>query len=71
MPTAMSRNAKHAKEYRQTLEDVRERLLPLKLPVVMGLPFGHIPLNATLPFGVRATIDAVNGDLLIAEPAVT
>jgi muramoyltetrapeptide carboxypeptidase len=63
--------AKGAKEYRQTLEDVcRERLLPLKVPMVMGLPFGHIPLNATLPVGARATLDAVKGDLLITEPAV-
>ena len=63
--------ATHAKEYRQTLGDVfRERLLPLKVPVVTGLPFGHIPLNATLPVGVRATLDAVKGDLTIDEPAV-
>jgi muramoyltetrapeptide carboxypeptidase len=64
--------AKGAKEYRQTLEDVfKERLLPLKVPIVAGLPFGHIPLNATLPVGVRATLDAVKGDLTIDEPAVT
>ena len=63
--------ARNAKEYRQTLEDVfRERLLPLKVPVVSGLPFGHIPLNATLPIGVRATLDALKGNLVIAEPAV-
>jgi muramoyltetrapeptide carboxypeptidase len=63
--------AKRAKEYRQTLEDVfRERLLPLKVPIVAGLPFGHIPLNATLPVGVQTTLDAVQGDLLITEPAV-
>jgi muramoyltetrapeptide carboxypeptidase len=63
--------AKGAKEYRQTLEDVfKERLLPLKVPIVAGLPFGHIPLNATLPVGVRATLDAVKGDLTIDEPAV-
>ena len=63
--------AKSAKEYRQTLEDVfKERLLPLRVPIVAGLPFGHIPLNATLPVGVRATLDAVRGDLLITEPAV-
>jgi muramoyltetrapeptide carboxypeptidase len=63
--------AKHSKEYRQSLEDVfRERLLPLKVPVVAGLPFGHIPLNATLPVGVRVTLDANKGDLLITEPAV-
>jgi muramoyltetrapeptide carboxypeptidase len=64
-------NAKRSKEYRQTLEDVfRERLLPLKVPVVAGLPFGHIPLNATLPVGVRVTLDAVKGDLTIDEPVV-
>ena len=48
----------------------RERLLPLKVPVVAGLPFGHIPLNATLPVGVRATLDAVKGDLIITDAAV-
>jgi muramoyltetrapeptide carboxypeptidase len=63
--------ARYAREYRQTLEDVfKERLLPLKVPVVSGLPFGHIPRNATLPVGVRATLDAVKGDLIITEPAV-
>src|SRR2546430_13108712 len=63
--------AKRAREYRQTVEDVlTERLLPLKVPVVIGLPFGHIALNATLPIGVRATLDAVKGDLTITEPAV-
>lgn len=64
--------ARLAKEYRQSLEDVfRERLLPLKVPLVAGLPFGHIPLNATLPVGVGATLDANKGDLLITEPAVS
>lgn len=63
--------AKKAREYRQTLEDVfQERLQPLKVPIVAGLPFGHIPLNATLPIGVRAVLDAVKGDLIIDEPAV-
>jgi muramoyltetrapeptide carboxypeptidase len=63
--------AKGAKEYRQTLEDVfNERLLTLKVPIVAGLPFGHTLLNATLPVGVRATLDAIKGDLTIDEPAV-
>jgi muramoyltetrapeptide carboxypeptidase len=63
--------AKHAKEYRQTLADVlKERLLPLKVPVVTGLPFGHVPLNATLPVGARVLLDADGGDLVVAEPAV-
>ena len=61
-----------AREFRQTLDDVlRERLLPLKIPVVTGLPFGHVRDNATLPFGVRATLDARQGDLVIEAAAVT
>ena len=60
-----------AGEYRQTVEDVlRERLRPLKVPVVIGLPFGHVPHNATLPVGGRATLDADNGDLIITRAAV-
>ncbi|HWI56850.1 MAG TPA: LD-carboxypeptidase, partial [Bacillota bacterium] len=63
--------AKQAKEYRQTLQDVfKERLLPLKVPIVTDLPFGHIPHNATLPIGLRVTLDGRNGDLLITEAAV-
>lgn len=58
--------AKTAKEYRQTLEEVfQERLLPLKIPVVTGLPFGHVPHNATLPVGVNATLDARRAAALI------
>jgi muramoyltetrapeptide carboxypeptidase len=63
--------AKKSKEYRQTLADVfKERLLPLKVPIVINLPFGHIPLNATLPVGARAKLDAVKGDLVITEGVV-
>lgn len=63
--------ARQAKEYRQTLDDVlRDRLLPLKVPVVAGLPFGHVRLNATLPVGVRARLDGDAGDLSILAPAV-
>ncbi len=59
-------------EYRQSLEDVfRDRLLPLQVPIVSGLPFGHIRENATLPLGVQAVLDANRGDLVIAETAVT
>ena len=63
--------AKGCKEYRQTVEDVfKERLAPLKIPVVLGLPFGHVPINAMLPVGVKATLDGIKGDLLIEESAV-
>jgi muramoyltetrapeptide carboxypeptidase len=64
--------AKRGTEYRQTVEDVlRERLLPLNKPVVMGLPFGHVRHNATLPIGISATLDGQRGDILITEAAVT
>jgi len=58
-------------EYRQSVEDVlRERLRPLKVPVVIGLPFGHVPHNVTLPIGGHALLDGRVGDLEITEPAV-
>lgn len=57
--------------FQQSLEDVlRDRLLPLGIPVVMNLPFGHVRDNATLPMGLQATLDAENGDLIINEGAV-
>lgn len=65
------RTRKRAGEYRQSSADVlEERLRSLGVPVVTGLPFGHQPLNATLPVGVRARLDANRGDLVITEAAV-
>lgn len=59
------------KEYRQSQLDVlRERLRPLRVPVVVGLPFGHVPHNATLPVGIRVTLDANRGRLLRDQAAV-
>jgi muramoyltetrapeptide carboxypeptidase len=64
--------SKRTKEYRQTLLEVfAERLLPLKVPVVCGLPFGHVPNNATLPVGARANLDANAGELSIIEAVVS
>jgi len=58
-------------EYLQTLGDVlAERLQPLGVPVVTGLPFGHVPWNATLPVGLTARLDADQGDLVLTEAAV-
>lgn len=63
--------AKQTREYRQTLEDVfRERLLPLKIPLLMNLPFGHVPHNATLPVGAQVTLDATNGRMIVGEASV-
>jgi muramoyltetrapeptide carboxypeptidase len=64
--------AAKSREYRQTVDDVlTERLLPLKVPIIAGLPFGHVRYNATLPVGVRARLDANHGDLSIIEAAVS
>lgn len=45
-------------------------LLPLGVPAVVGLPFGHIDEQWTLPLGVRARLDAGQATLEILEPAV-
>ena len=64
-------DAKPGGEYRQSAADVvKERLSSLRVPVVAGLPFGHVPLNATIPVGVRARLDGRRGDLIITESAV-
>jgi muramoyltetrapeptide carboxypeptidase len=63
--------AASAGEFRQSTEDVlRERLRPLGVPVVIGLPFGHVDFNATRPLGVRAKLDGRRKDLVITESAV-
>ncbi|HXT11816.1 MAG TPA: LD-carboxypeptidase [Candidatus Angelobacter sp.] len=59
-------------EYRQSAADVMaERLQSLGVPVVMGLPFGHVEFNATIPVGAHARLDGDNGDLIILEAAVS
>jgi muramoyltetrapeptide carboxypeptidase len=64
-------NAKPDGEYRQSGADViAERLSSLRVPVVAGLLFGHVDLNAILPIGAMAKLDGDNGDLIITEAAV-
>jgi muramoyltetrapeptide carboxypeptidase len=60
-----------ADDYEQIMDDVlADRLRPLGIPVMSGLPFGHIKDLATLPIGVTASMDTKTGDLLIEEAAV-
>lgn len=64
--------ARRSREFRQTLADVlHDRLWPLRVPVLTGLPFGHVAVNATLPIGVPARLDGRAGDLIIAASAVS
>ncbi len=65
-------DAKPGGEYRQSGTDVvKERLSSLRVPIVTGLPFGHVDLNATIPVGVMARLDGKHGDLVITESAVS
>jgi muramoyltetrapeptide carboxypeptidase len=52
------------------LEVVEEAVRPLGVPLVAGLPFGHVRANATWPMGVRAELDGECGELRILEHGV-
>lgn len=57
--------------YEQTMDDIfNEHLRDLGIPVMSGLPFGHIKDLGTLPIGVIAAMDTRTGELAIEEPAV-
>ncbi len=59
-----------ANENDRPLEDVlREFADRFGVPAVLGLPVGHIDAQWTVPFGVRARLDAGGGRLEILEPA--
>ncbi len=45
-------------------------LAPLGVPVGYGFPIGHIDAQWTLPLGIRARLDADNGELELLESAV-
>ena len=51
-------------------ELLNQYLAPLGIPVALGLPFGHIDAQWTLPLGVRARFDADQGTIELLEPAV-
>jgi muramoyltetrapeptide carboxypeptidase len=55
----------------RTIEDVlEERLEPLGVPVIYGLPLGHTKHLAALPLGVTCTLDADAKTLTVDEPAL-
>ena len=49
---------------------LREYLGALKVPVLMGFPVGHTPLNATLPHGGLVELDADAGIMRVLENPV-
>ena len=51
-----------------TLEEILlERLTPLGIPIVRGLPVGHGRPNLALPLGVRARLDGTTGVLTLRQ----
>jgi muramoyltetrapeptide carboxypeptidase len=55
----------------RSIEDVlEEHLEPLGVPVLYKLPLGHGKHLATLPLGVRCTLDADRRTLTVDEPAL-
>lgn len=46
-----------------------EHLASIGIPVFCGLPYGHFPQRLTLPFGVRAKMDADRGTITLLESA--
>jgi len=55
-----------------SLEQVFEqRLASLGIPVVYGLPFGHVRSKLTMPLGVQAELDATSKTIRILEPAIS
>ncbi|HEU4912121.1 MAG TPA: LD-carboxypeptidase, partial [Actinomycetes bacterium] len=52
------------------LETVVERLAPLGVPLVSGLPFGHGVPQLTVPLGAAAELDTAAGTLTVRQPAL-
>jgi muramoyltetrapeptide carboxypeptidase len=52
-------------------EVIEELVRPLGVPLVQGLPFGHVRANLAWPFGARAELDAERGELRILEHGVS
>lgn len=51
-------------------EVLYDRLYSLGIPVIYGLSFGHIVNKFTLPFGIRARLDAERQTMTLLEKAV-
>ena len=50
---------------------LREYFLPLRVPVMTGFPFGHIPAKVTLPFGARVKLDTKKRQLTVLQAVVS
>jgi muramoyltetrapeptide carboxypeptidase len=46
---------------------LRDRLVPLGVPTITGVDFGHTPTTISVPLGVRAALDADAGALTVED----
>ncbi|RPI67229.1 MAG: LD-carboxypeptidase [Ignavibacteriae bacterium] len=51
-------------------EVIQERTKDLGIPVVYGLPFGHVKSKLTIPLGIEAELDATSKTLRLLQPSV-
>lgn len=57
--------------YSYTIKEVIEQLYSkLNIPIMIGMPFGHVKDKLTLPLGILAEIDTNNRSLTILERSV-
>lgn len=56
---------------RELPEVLREYFLPLNIPVLTGIPFGHFPEKITLPLGSRVRIDTQRHSVTVLEAVVS
>ncbi len=52
------------------METFEDRLGSLGIPVIYGLPFGHIEHQFTFPIGIKAKLSTENQSITLQEPAV-
>ena len=52
------------------MDMLKDRLYDLNIPVFYGASIGHIGDNMTLPIGVKASLDADKGEVVLLERGV-
>ena len=48
-------------------EIIEKRLVPLNIPIIYGVPFGHSYPNLTFPIGCNASYEKNTNKLIICE----
>ena len=57
-------------QQRELADVLKEYVLPLEIPVLTGIPFGHIPHKITLPIGARVRMDTQLRSVTVLHPVI-